>query len=112
MEARQFAGGKCTFNMEQFKGTEELPAYFTGESLDGTGEQIGFYKQDFLGGGYPVVIRGFPEFLLVVKDQEDDDDTAPVEFQYFCQKWKSDSKQCEQTEYTGESRNISCTFDC
>ena len=96
-------------NMEQFKETGDAPAYFTGESLDGDGGTVGYFSYDFLGGGYPVVLRGFPEFFLVTKDEAED---APVEFQYFCQKWTSEEGQCEQTEFSGESRNISCTFNC
>ncbi|EMR62845.1 hypothetical protein UCREL1_10215 [Eutypa lata UCREL1] len=96
LSARQFEGGTCTFEMEQFKPSPEKIEHFTGRGLDGSGEPISFFDMDFEYGGYPVVMRGFPEFFLVVK--KDDDDVAPVQYQYLAQKWASDDTEwCSQT---------------
>ncbi|KAK7756259.1 hypothetical protein SLS62_001855 [Diatrype stigma] len=109
--ARDFNGGTCTFEMEQFKAADQDLGHFAGQSLDGAGEHVGSFDLEFDGGGYPVVIRSFPEFFLLVK--EDHDDLAPIQYQYLAQKWTSDdAEQCTQTEYSGQSRNISCTFEC
>lgn len=56
------------------------------------------------------MLRGYPEFLLIVK--EDDDDNAALQFQYLAQKWTSADEQCTQSDYEGDNRNITCSFDC
>ncbi|KAI0006805.1 hypothetical protein F4779DRAFT_595033 [Xylariaceae sp. FL0662B] len=104
--------GKCKISIDQFKDSKSEPAYLNGEAQGKNGKNVGtYYKVPFRGGGYPTVLRGFPEYLLITK-KEKSDDTTPIEFQYLAQKWESDDKKCEQKDYVGNSRKITCSFDC
>ncbi|KAI1078220.1 hypothetical protein F5B20DRAFT_232974 [Whalleya microplaca] len=103
-------GGKCKINLTQFKDAKSEPAYFTGKAYNATGNFVGSYRLQFKGGDYPVVVRGFHDYLLITK--KDKDDVAPLQYQYLEQKWASDSKQCEQKDYVGDKRDINCSFDC
>ncbi|KAK7745114.1 hypothetical protein SLS62_009913 [Diatrype stigma] len=112
IEQRQLAGGECTIEVEQFKTAGGAnTASIKSEGWDADGTSFGKYQQDLANNGYPTVLQGFPEHFLVSKPSPNDDET-PLQFQYLAQKWVSDSEQCFQGAYEGESRGIICAFDC